>query len=409
MVRLKRKLKINRKKPKGFSLLEVMVSMSLFLIVLGGVYVMINHYSTSAQIENSRIRMQQEARYLTSHFAQELKDAGAVISVAGEIGFKEDESQLGSGKVVSFFSGLYPLNNDNSTGGFPDGVIIASGDPEAFTVLTESYDFGDNTLNVKSCEVGAHDPGATGKSYWEIAPWRKGQKGILLSQEGYYIFEVAETPSPTDTLLSIREAPIYYSGLLNTKNYADTSTPRGNTVDYPAGAPVIRLTNFSIYLFSVVKHPLYASDDRVIRQLLRVYDTQGDGDVLAQTSQAKMSIISEYVYDLQISYYAYTPGYFQNATPDTDPETNHFYYAGAGSSSDHSALLDDIRNRLLRRIHISIVTLTDDYAGSGEFDKKQLPALGDQQPYDLPDGKYSYRILYLDIEPSNFNSTFVIL
>ncbi len=366
---------------KGFSLIESLITASVFLIVLAGVYLMVFHYAEVSRTEQSRRRMQQESRFLTSHFASELKNAGAVLTYISSISF--------SG-ATSYFNGISPLNSDNYAN-YPDGIIIAAGDPEAVTTLNGDYTTGDETMNVESTEVAVYNESDPN----ENPPWGTGDKGIILDPNRYYVFYV-EDADPG--ILSIRAESVYYSGLLQTTNYED-APQMGKGFTYPDKAPVIRLANFSIYLFREIPHNRKKS--QMIRQLVRVTDAKDNADVLSASSPAEVSIISENIWDMQITYTAY-PTFDDTITPDTAIDPDHHYFAGPSSSTVFGDLMTDIRIKYLKKLNIFIVSLSDEFSGKGTV-KHRVPALGDQNWYYLPSGKYAFKILSLEIEPRNYN------
>lgn len=390
------------KKQEGFSILEMMVTMSLFLVVLGSVYLMVVHYGDVSRTEHSRLHMQQDSRFMMTHFTQELKDAGAVLTIASTGEFL--------GGKDPYFNGIFPLNHDD----YPDGVIVAAGDPEAVTKLTDGYVKEDdgNFLTVETTTIPGYVPGEE----WDVQPWKAKQKGIIIGPDGYFVFEVKDVPG--ETTIEMRELPVYYSGLLNAKTGTSASAKvymdidpdvvsgdvvTGDAATYPKDAPVIRLTSFAIYIFKEVKHPQYAESERMVRQLIRISDTKGDADPLAEYSQAVYSVISENIYDMQIAYRTYEN--FGEVALDTTMDPNYHYFAGDGSSTDRSLLLTRIRQRQLKQLDINLVSTTDEYGGRGETSHK-IPPIGDRDTYEMPPGKYNLKILSLVIEPRNYNIFF---
>jgi hypothetical protein len=385
---------------KGFSLIEALVTSSVFLVVLAGVYLMVFHYAEVSRTEQSRRRMQQESRFLTSHFAAEVKNAGSVLTIADtDIFLKE----------APYFNGIYPLNSDNYAG-FPDGIIVATGDPQAVTTLTQDYTPGTETIYHESTEDIVYESDA-GDTYQtgEWRAWRKGDKGIILDPRGYYIFYVEDVPD--NTTFKVRDKAVYYSGLLMTyadpdsvKTYYDSTTEVGNAITYLASTPekktpVIRLANFSIYLFREVPHP--RKESQMIRQMVRITDAKGEGDVLAMDSNAAVSIISENIWDMQITYTSY--GNFSNEKPGEDTTATQYFADPAGDSYTETIdLIKKIGDRKLKKLNISIVSLSDEFSGKGDV-RHRVPPLGDQNWYYLPRGKFSFKILSLELEPRNFN------
>jgi hypothetical protein len=365
----------------GYSVIETLVTMSIFFVILFGVYIMIVHYGNATKTEQARMTIQQENRFIGSVFSEELKDAGSVLTLAHTGGF------LGG---TPSFNGLQPLNNDN----FPDGVILATGDPEAVTALSQDLSSGTAVLNVESAIVPASldDPD-------EYPAWAPGDIGIVLSKDGYYVFSVEEADTGGNTL-TMRSDPVYYSGQLLTTNYYDynPSGTTGNNLTYPTGSMVARLSNFAIYLF---KESVQSKTNRQVRQLIRVSDTKGAQDVLADGSAAETSVISENIWDMQIAYVAFED--FSQAQRTTAFDPNHHYFAGGSTSTDLDNLLKDIKERKLKQIDISIVTLTDTYGGLGET-QASLPQLGDRISADtIPKGKFGLKVSSFSVEPRNFN------
>jgi prepilin-type N-terminal cleavage/methylation domain-containing protein len=401
-------MKMNMHNEKGFSLLELMVTTSLFLIVLLGVYTMVNHFAATSRTENSRLRMQQETRYLTGNFAAELKNAGSVLTIASSGNFLRDEP---------YFSGIYPLNN----AGFPDGIIIAVGDPEAVTTLTAPHTFSTDgvDLQVKSTAIPVYYDEPIDETTISMNPkaWAAGDIGIVMGTNGYYVFEVESVDATT---ITTRAQPVYYSGLLNTSTgitgakhyFSDPEVLKGNAIQYPgsdeavAKAPVIRLSSFSIYLFTEIPHPVYYYlDQRMLRQFVRVSDAMGAADVL-NSNAAVVDVISENIWDMQISYIAYLD--FAAADPTTAIDPNHYYFGPADSSSNVLAnLLIDIRTKLLKQFNIDFVTITDEYGTQGNYKHgtftPRIPPLGDSGEYEMDPGRYGFKILSLQVEPRNFN------
>jgi len=387
------KIKNILKDRKGFSLIETLITMSVFLIVLSGVYVMVVHYGDVSRTEHSRLRMQQEARFLMSNFASEVKNAGSVLTVTFTGWFLEGKAP--------YFNGIFPLNKTN----YPDGIILASGDPEAVTRTSDAYNPMDgNVIPVEDTNVPAYDDTRP----YEYRQWAPNDIGIVVSDEGYLVFKVEDV---TATSIQMREEPVYYSGLLNTTaspfkgiGYSDPVETKGNAIEYPRHAPVVRLDSFSIYLFKEVAHPRDDLSDRLVRQFTRVSDCFGQEDALSDGSDSIKSVISENIWDLQIAYIAYEN--FKDADPDTDIDIAHHYFAGGTTSQNAYDLLDDLRARNLKQLDFTAISITDEYGGSGEFDERKVPAIGDEGAYDLPSGKYNYKIVSFSLEPKNYSIIF---
>jgi type II secretory pathway pseudopilin PulG len=380
---------------KGFTLIETMVTMSIFFFILFSVYMMIQHYGDVSKTEYSRMTMQQESRYMVSSFADELKEAGAVLTISHTGGF------LGA---APFFNGIYPLNSQY----YPDGVIIATGDPEAVTVLTDDFNQGETVLDVRNAGVNAYDPAFP----YENPQWTAGQKGIVIGTTGYFVFAVASA-DPSANTITMRDTPVYYSGLLASSYYYDNTmgNPKGNEITYSVNSPVIRLTNFSIYMFRDTPHPRLTDDygnPQAIRQMVRVTDSKGSADPFAAGSNAEFSVISENIWDMQISYKAYADFSDTSITRTTSIDPNHLYFTQGSAYTDpysaFSSLMQDIRERRLKQVDVTVIAIADQLGGQGEaLNVGEIPHIGDNNYINLPNRKLTYRLFSFSIEPKNFN------
>ena len=349
------------KNRKGFTLVESMVVMIIMILIMSAVYMMILYYRDVAGTEQARVRQTQESRFLLSVFSSELKNAGAVMTLVNTGGFLA---------VPPHFNGIYPLNNDD----FADGVIVASGDPNAVSKLISEADMTSPTSLIVNNTTA--DPA-----------WAPGDKGILIGPSGYFVFVVTGVGSNS---LNIRSQSVYHSGLLDTTNYKDDSTA-GNTLTYPVNSPVMRLGDFSIYL---VLERDDAAKGRWVRDLVRVSDCYGKGAVLTDSDPNIIKgAIAENVWDLQLTYTAY-PGF-----PDVSAREDYYTYGG---SSDLDALLNALRVKTLKEMTVNVIALTDDYPGRGQV-THQLPQLADRAPEALPAGKYNYRTYSFLVQPRNYN------
>ena len=376
---------------KGFTLVETLAYVFIMSLVLAGIYTMIVYYRNVSGTEQSRLRAQQESRFLLTQLANELKDAGSILTLSHTGAFLAD---------TPYFNGIAPLNNTN----WPDGLIVASGDPDAATTLAQStfQPSASSTIQVERT-TRRDNPG--------VSAWNIGDTGIILNTSGYYVFRVAGIAGTT---LTIRSTGVYYSGLLSTANYSDPlispATQSGKNVTYNQNNPVIRLTAFSIYL---VEERTEAGMKRPTRSLVKITDCLDVPDVLASNTVQK-GIMVENLWDLQLVYAAY---------PDMEDPSSTVYYATSSlpwdmeSSSTGSVLsnpcssatastcvdfLDSIRTKQLKEVILYAVELTDEYAEKGGR-VLRVPALGDHAAYDLPKGNFTFKLFTLRVEPRNYN------
>ena len=196
-----------------------------------------------------------------------------------------------------------------------------------------------------------------------------------------------------------RAQAVYFSGLLDSSGYEDTregSTSDGDAITYPLSAPVIRLTNFSIYL---IKEQFDSDLRRNRRDLVRVVDAVGTSDVL-NNSTALRYVMAENIWDLQIGYSTY---------PDLPAFTNKRDFFKAGTNEVIADLMPELQNKRIREITVSIVALTDNFVGT-MAETLTIPAQGDRTAADvLPKGKYYYKIYNMLIEPKNFTLNLKLL
>ena len=359
------------KRSKGFTLVESMVAMMLMVMIMISVYMMILYYRDVSGTEQARVRQTQESRFLLSVFSSEMKNAGAVMTLTNSGGFLA---------VPPYFNGIYPLNNT----GFSDGVVIASGDPNAVSkLMTATVPSSTTTLMLNNTNA---DPA-----------WDVNDVGILIGPDGFYVFRVTTKPDVGATQLEIDNVkPVYYSGLLDTITdyggftYIDPSSPKGDGVTYPANAPVMRLGEFSIYL---VQERYDDAKGRRVRELVRVTDCKGEPDVLNAASTASKGVIAENVWDLQLVYTAY-PNF-----PDVVTREDYFTDGGLSNLDD---LLTALSAKTVKEVTVNVVALTDDYPGKGMI-TLPLPLLADRSATSLPAGKFNYKTFTFLVQPRNFN------
>lgn len=389
-----KKKKLHRQ--TGFTLIETMVTMSLFFVILFSVYEMVRHYGEVSKTEHARMTLQQESRYMVSAFADEIKEAGAVISLAFTPTFLS---------APAFFYGIYPLNSTY----FPDGIILAAGDPEAVSKLTADFAPGETVLNVENADVPSYDPSFP----YENPQWAGGDRGIVIGTTGYYVFSVVSANTGGNTI-TIRDTPVYYSGLLATGYYYDDALGNGagNTLTYSVNSPVIRLSNFSIYVFREVDHPKLVDEynyPQKIRQMIRITDTYGESDPLDGTTAGEYSVISENIWDMQISYKAYA-NFAAASRGETPVEADNIYFAQDSSYTDPytalNALMADIRKMAIKQVDVSIIAIADELGGKGELNTGEIPPLGDNTYNDLPQRKMNYRLFSFSVNPRNFSILF---
>lgn len=367
---------------KGFTMLEMLISTTLLLLIMYSVFMMIEFQMEFSRTQEARTRLTQESRYLLTSFSSDLKNAGAVLTLAHTGGFLTRPP---------YFNGVFPINGveAGTADTYPDGIIIASADPDAVTTLTQAFTpSGGGDIPVQGTLVKT-----------PALPWAQGDKGIIMGVNGYYVFSVS---SVSDYTITMDGNAVYYSGMLDSPTtttgtitgYVDTphADGTGDGIEYPVNAPVMRLTNFGIYL---VDERYDNKLEKNVRELVKVTDANGDtsGNFLSSGSSCIKGVIAENIWDFQISYFCF-PNY-----PDNTMKNE--YYA-PGSTGTNIDLLEEIRVRSLKEILVHVVALSPKHGGKGDF-INQVPEIGDCRGYTLPSGKYNYQLFNLNIDPRNFN------
>ncbi len=367
---------------KGYTLIEALVYTLMMAFILVGLYTMIIYYKNVSATEQARVRLIQESRFVLSNLSEELKDAGAVLTLLNTGSFLKDSP---------YFNGIFPLNNTN----YPDGIIIAKGEPNAVTKLTANFSPSSSTqLSVEN----TYRKDVTGNVY----AWNVGDKGVVINKDGYYVFYVTGV---TASSISIRSSAVYYSGLLNSGNYKDNvikpSTLTGKNITYSSGTPVIKLYSFSIYLVQQKYDP---DKKRNVRKFIRITDTKEQADALNNTTVVK-GVEAENIWDLQIIY---------TIIPDLNNPTSEMNFGAKDSTrwtnpienpcaddTSCTSFLNFIRSKQLKEVTLRVVMITDDYSAKGEI-ITQIPVIGDENQYTLK-GPFKPRILTISVDPRNFN------
>ena len=368
---------------RGFTLVEMMVSLTIMLFVIIALISLIIATQNTHLTEGRKMDMNQGARVIEQMLYDSFRSAGSVLSLANT------PSLLGGG--IPPFNGIYPLNNTT----YPDGVILSSGDPNAVTRLTGDFTPGGGSLSVQTVNL------ADGSA----VAWHLNDVGLVMRTSGYYVFRVTATPNLNGTQLTIRTTPAYYSGLLNTANYNDPSNEQlggaGNSGNYVAGSPVVRLDFFNIFLTR--------TEADGTRTLTLTTDCEGVGDIFNSanpiTDYRAVPILPN-LQDLQIEY----------ITHDTPP----IIWAGSDTSYDNPCPAGSetsggcvnfysqffTKNITSARIYVLLCTEEErnKHLGSGIVYNK--PAMGDAAAATLPVGRYHYNFMRYEVLIRNFNNIY---
>jgi prepilin-type N-terminal cleavage/methylation domain-containing protein len=378
-----------RQNSKGFTLMEMIVASTILLIIVSSIYALILRTQRTHLTEDRKLDMNQAARALEVLLYDDIRSAGAVLSLLHTPTF------LGS---PAPFTGIYPLNNNN----FPDGIIIASGDPLAITESTGDFTPGShNTINVTSTDTFDGTQPA----------WGINDFGLVSRAEGYYVFKVVQAPALGDTSLSIRSTAVYYSGLLNTANYDDLtddhnidSNNSGSDYTYFAGSPVIRLNYFNILL---------VKEQDGVRTLTLTTDTEGEGNVLAdgkETTTRAVPFVPN-IEDIQFEFVTKpiaptnVADFWAASATDGSGGTAHANPCSDPNGAECKNFINQFVGRNIASIRVYALFKTEEerekHAGSGiKFDK---PRMGDVAAVTLPVGRFHYSYMRYEIAIRNYH------
>jgi prepilin-type N-terminal cleavage/methylation domain-containing protein len=350
---------------QGFSLAEMMVSLTVMLIIIVAIFSIIVAEQATHLTEGRKLDMNQGGRVIEQMLTEGFRSSGSVLSLAN--------TPVLLGSTTLPFNGIYPLNNNN----YPDGVILASGDPMALARLTLDFNAGDPQVNIPTVNL----PDGS-----DVA-WHEDDFGLIMRNDGYYVFRVTTTPALGATVLSVRTSSAYYSGLLATANYTDTG-PSGLGA-YPAGNPVVRLDFFNIFLVR--------TEDDLSRTLTLSVDCEDEADVLANPSATRGTPILPNIEDIQIEYVA------KVVPPAVLPDV------WAGSDTAFPGNGADFYNQFFRKsiasARIFVLLRTEEErnkrAGSGITYRK--PVMGDVAATTLAVGRYHYAYMQYQVLIRNYN------
>jgi hypothetical protein len=357
---------------QGFSLVEMFMSLTVMLIIIVAIFSIIVAEQSTHLTEGRKLDMNQGARVIEQMLSEGFRGSGAVLSLANT------PVLLGSPNLP--FNGIYPLNNTN----YPDGVILASGDPLALSRLTQTFTPTDTTVNIPT--VNLPDGSAVA--------WHANDFGLIMRNDGYYVFKVTNVePALNATALTVRDTSAYYSGLLNTAHYNDQCDEQlgmfGNSNAYPAGSPVVRLDYFNIFLTRT-------ETDGSLTLTLSV-DCEDEPDVLAFPTSSRAVPILPNIQDIQIEYVA-------KVVP---PATVANVWAGSngafagGTATFYSQFYT--KNIASARIFVLLRTEEERNKTAGSGITYAKPAMGDVAPSTLAVGRYHYTYMQYQVFIRNYS------
>jgi prepilin-type N-terminal cleavage/methylation domain-containing protein len=373
-----------QRQQRGFSLVEMMLSLTVMLIIIVAIFSIIVAEQRTHLTEGRKLDMNQGARVIEQMLYDGFRSAGAVLSLA-------NTPVLLSSPVIPF-NGVYPLNNTN----YPDGVILAAGDPLALTRLTQPFSWTNTTVNVLTVNLPAD-----GVSPAAVA-WHEDDYGLIMRASGYYVFRVTATPAVNATTLTVRNTSAYYSGLLlippatGFPGYNDQCDEQlgtfGNIGAYPVNSPVLRLDYFNIFLTR--------SETDGSRTLTLSVDCEDVADVFANPANSRGTPILPNIEDIQIEYIAKVvppaavPDIWAGSDPAFPGGTANFY------NQFYSRNIDSAR------IFVLLRTEEESNKSQGSGINFHKPAMGDVAAVILPVRRYHYTYMQYEVLIRNYNNVF---
>ncbi len=372
-------------KEKGMTLVELLVAMTIF--VLAGIAftaVLVFHQKSFVR-QNKRILLKSQMRTGLLELTDKILSAGSGVAVAC------NQSYMGSGTVQGLtqgtcsFRGIIPLNTPDDAGGNengPDGIILAYGNTSTITRFAPSQSSWTPSTFSLSLEK-FYDTSKVPPT----AFWYPGDIGMVMSSDGFYVFQVQQVDNTTQTLY-LRDTPVYYSGLLNFNHsgtisiaYKDllpevvnySSTKYGNSITYFRNTSVvIKLDFFGIYFIDKIGDDYY---------LVASFDTQGAADPCQNGYAPQRCVpLAKNIVDLQLEYY-----YIDK--PSNPTEKKVLCSSGEDIPSDYDFeetpnfrdLYGAIINKQTTAIRISMAGVTEEFTKKyQEHNYLEIPALGDR-------------------------------
>jgi len=373
----------------GFTLLEAITASVILLFIIITIYTLVLETESTHVAEENKLNMNQAARAIDIILCENIRNAGSVLTLLRTPPFLQ---------AAPPFTGIYPLNNND----FPDGIILTSGDQEAVTkVAGGGFTPGDGVLTLEDSVDNLDGTGTV---------WAINDIGIIVKTSGYYVFKVTGDVLMGDTTLTIRQTPVYYSGLLNVPGkYVDYTATHlgtaGNVGTYSSGSPVIRLNYFNIFTVKAGKDGT--------KTLTLTTDTEGVADILAdgnETATRAVPIIPD-IEDLQFEYITKDePAEFWAST--TTAATSYADPCATPGGTDCSNFFQNFVNRNIASIRVFALLKTEDKHKRKNVDEGTVgqaynkPRMGDVAAVKLGAGRFHYTYLTYEIFIRNYDIVF---
>ncbi len=364
-------------KKNGFTIVELLIYITIMGIVLTSLYGMLIYYKRALKLEESRIKGQQQARYFFTSFASTLRDAGAMLTLANTPNYLKEDP---------YFNGIWPINSNSGS----DGIIVAVADLHAVSSLNQTYNPGDDTVYFEPITITDN-----------IEP---GNLWIISGREGYIIFESNTVFATGSTISSLSvDDIVYYSGYLNDDPYRDRLIPHasgedvspGDQVAYPEKSMIAKLSDFGVYM---------VKDIGSGKRALTVYSKPVKE---LSSDPVENHILIDDIWDMQVTYGIYddtTNSVRYYCTKDSSTWGNVYPDVCVGGVDQRCIdFINGIRSKNLREIIIDFVIVTEKAVPAEQI--LQIPSLGDRASWTLS-GSHTFKLYTIRVEPRNYNISF---
>ncbi len=398
-------------KQRGMTLIELLVALTIFILAGIAFTAVLVFHQKSFTRQNKRILLQSQLRTGLLEISDKILSAGAGIGVACNQSYMGSATSSGLTQGTCSFRGIIPLNTPDEGGGNekgPDGIILAYGNTSTITRFSPTQ----SSWTPSTLSLSLEKFYDTSKTPQE-AFWHPGDIGMVMSSDGFYVFQVQQVDEGNQTLY-LRDTPLYYSGLLNFSRsgpiplsyrdllpaVVDYSTPKyGNSITYFRNTSVvIKLDFFGIYFIDKIGDNYY---------LVASFDTQGDADP-CQNGYAPQKCVplGKNIIDLQLEYY-----YIDDPTNPTVKRVlcssgndipGDYDYEEAPSFQE---LYGAIINKQATAIRISMAGVTEEFLRKYQkTNYLKVPPLGDRATFNLngnPWVKMKLEVSKIIISPRN--------
>ncbi|GEM_PF-2063847 len=398
---------------RGMTLIELLVALTIFILAgIAFTAVLVFHQKSFVR-QNKRVLLQSQLRTGLLEISDKILSAGAGIGVACNQSYMGSATSSGLTQGTCSFRGIIPLNTPDEGGGNengPDGIILAYGDTSTITRFSPTQ----SSWNPSTLSLSLEKFYDTSKTPQE-AFWHRGDIGMVMSSDGFYVFQVQGVDVGNQTLY-LRDTPVYYSGLLNFSrsgpipisyrdllpSVVDYSTPKyGNSITYFRNTSVvIKLEFFGIYFIDKIGENYY---------LVASFDTRGEADPCqgGYTPQTQKCVpLGKNIIDLQFEYYYMDDPSNPNikrvlCSLGNDIPADYDYQDAPPFQDLYGAII----NKQATAIKISMAGVTEEFLRKYQkTDHLEIPLIGDRDSLILngePWVKMKLEVSKIIISPRN--------